>query len=261
MSHQTLSPIVLGSKPMQTQSFPRRREPSLFSKLFGKEAKRKKRARKRKSLKRSLLEAGLVAGTLATLPLSGGAGLISGVGARVLARRVAISVGKKAVSTVAKRPITTIVVGGILTASPTARKAVVSAPKNLFLGGKTIGKGIEGLTPEQKEKGGKFGLPGLLATTLGVGLIATGVFVGAKKIKEKIVSAKSLVPVTAPPVSAGAVIKPTTEAITTPLVSLDEPKPPLLEKPTQPRRAKITQNVNINVRQSQNRKFINQLNY
>jgi len=211
-------------------------------------------------------------GLLVALPATAGRASFA-LGSKVLAKKAVVfggrgagkalvSIGKAGVGAIAKRPLTSIVAGGILVSSGTARKAVIQTPKTLFGVGKKIGTGIEGLTPEQKEKGGKFGLGGLIATTLGVGLIATGAVVGAKKIKDKVLSPSNFIPVTASPVSADATtIKPTTTAITTPLVSLDEAKPIAEKKPTQPRRAKITQNVDIRIAHSQNRKFINQINY
>ena len=209
-----------------------------------------------------------VLGGLVALPATIGRATIA-VGARTVAKKAAVSsgrglakglglLGKGAVKQVVKRPITSLVVGGILVSSGTARKAVIEAPKKLFGVGKTIGTGIEQLTPGQKEKGGKFGIAGLIATTLGVGLIATGAVIGAKKLKEKVITVKNVIPISKPAATAAVVIEPVTTAITTPLVSTE----PLVEKkPTQPRRAKITQNVHVTVRTSQNRKFINQINY
>jgi len=255
----------------------RKRSKSKRKPIVLKSKKRKRAVPKSKFLrvltsgKTTLALAGIL-GALVSLPLTATRASV-GIGARTLGKKGIGSIGKAgvravkgtgrfALKRVKDKPLTALAIGSILTTSPTARKAVVQAPVKFVKFFRGVGTGIEGLTPEQKEKGGKFGLGGLVATTLGVGLIATGAVVGAKKIKDKVLSPSKFIPVIASPVSADATtIQPVKTAITTPLVSLDEPKPITEKKPVQPRRAKITQNVDIRIAHSQNRKFINQINY
>jgi len=269
----TLPLISLGSKPKKRK----RSRSRTLKPIVLRSKKKRKRSRPKSKFLRVLTSTKTTAvlattlGLLVALPATAGRAAFA-VGSKALAKKAVVSggrgaakalgsIGKAGVRAVAKRPLTSIVAGGILVSSGTARRAVVKAPKTAFGFGKTIGTGIEGLTPEQKEKGGKFGIAGLIATTLGVGLITTGAVVGAKKIKDKVITAKSLIPVSVSPVSKATTIEPVKTAITTPLVSLDEAKPIAEKKPTQPRRAKITQNVDIRIAHSQNRKFINQINY
>lgn len=156
--------------------------------LLGSGKRKKTRGRKiaEKALVPLLATAGILGGILLAPAI---APVVAGIGGRQLLKKGAVAVGRSAFGVVKKRPLTSLVVGGILTSSPKAREFVVKAPGRIFTGGQKIGKIIEDPTKaedvlgirEEKTLGGK--IIGGLKTA---GLIGAGVagVVGAKKLLE-----------------------------------------------------------------------------
>ena len=107
-----------------------------------------------------------------------------------LAGAAARKIGTSLLGVVKKRPITSLAVAGVLTASPKAREFIVKAPERIFTGGRKIGKIIE--DPGRAEdilgikKGSTFkekAVTGLKAAGI-VGL-GVGAVLGTKALLEK----------------------------------------------------------------------------
>jgi len=177
--------------------------------------------------------------------------------------RGVLGVGKRLIPKTPKGIALSLVGGGILATSPTARRATIQLPKTLVKLGTGIGGRIEGLPPDTKEKAGKFGVGGLVLATLGVGLLGAGA-VGVKGLlAKKAVIPKGAIPQPVGiPTSADAQIVSPVESLT-PLPEAVSPTgvEPVKKKPTkrrrEARRQTISQNVDVRVSQKQSRRIKN----
>lgn len=114
-------------------------------------------------------------------------------GGTSLGRTAAVTAAKKSVPAVGKtlfgspgRAATTVLAAGVLTSSPTARKAAVALPKTVFNTGTTVGKAIE--KSPNKEKLGEIAAKTALIGA-GAGVVAAGALLIPKvagAVKEKI---------------------------------------------------------------------------
>jgi len=197
--------------------------------------------------------------TAASLLIPGAPAIVGKVAARALP-----IIGRIAKAFIPKTPlgIGAAVVGtGILTVSPTARKAVVELPKTLFTGGQVIGEKIEELPEAVEEKAGKFGLVGLSAAAIAA-LIA-----GALLVKEKIpkVSVPKISrrekPSEIPPVAL-IPAPPSLTSTTPPLGAVEKPVEEIAAIPIpvkqRPINIKNTFNPTIDISFRKSRRFINQ---